>query len=159
LVPIVPHTDLPEDTGLLVHVHAALDGSSPAAQKLYAKLIQSYAERLANESARQEASARVPGAKTVEITESIVIRASESFEEQVPERIEEQLTKRIEEQLSKRHKLNLPEAAALAGTPILSGASAVMGSYLHSPWQDTAFALIALGAIVCILYLLKRRLL
>jgi hypothetical protein len=157
---IVPYTDLPEDVGLLVHVHVALDGSSDVAQRVYAKFVQGYAERLANESARQEASARAAGASSVEITESSIIRASESLEEQVPKRIEEQLGKRIEQQLARRQRpANLREAAALAGTPIFSGAAGVMGSYLHSPWQVTLFVLIALVAIVCILYLLKRRLL
>jgi hypothetical protein len=42
---------------------------------------------------------------------------------------------------------------------MFSGAAGVMGSYLHSPWQVMLFVLIALVAIVCILYLLKRRLL
>jgi hypothetical protein len=160
LITLFPHADLPEGVGLLVHVHVELDGSSDNAQKAYAKLIQDYAERLANESARQEASARAPGARTAEITESSVIRAYESLQEQVPQRIEEQIARKIEEQIVKRQKPStLREAAALAGTPILSGASGVMGSYLHSPWQATIFALIALGAIACILYLLKRRLL
>ena len=135
---------MPDGTGLLVHVRAVLDGSSPSAQRLYAKFVQEYAEQLASESARQEASARAPGARTTEITESVVIRAQES----------------IELQTAKRQRPgNLWEAAALAGTPILSGAAGVMGNNLHSIWQWIVFAVCAFGAVICILYLLKRRLL
>jgi hypothetical protein len=143
-IPIVPHADVPDGAGLLVHVRAVLDGSSVQAQALYAKFIQEYAERLASESARQEASARAPGAKTTEITESVVIRARESLDQQTAER---------------QRPANLWEAAALAGMPMLSGAAGVIGNNLHSPWQWTLFALSALGAVICILYLLKRRLL
>jgi len=160
LTTLVPHADLPEDVGLLVHVHVELDGSSSAARALFGNFVQDYAERLANESARQEATERASGARAVEITQSSVIRAREALEEQTPERIRERLVKEIKEDIAKRQKpANLREAAALAGTPILSGAAAVMGGYLHSPWQDAVFALIAVAAIACVLYLLKRRLL
>jgi hypothetical protein len=129
---------------LLIHVRAILDGSSKSAQELYAKYIQEYAEQLASESARQEASARAPGARTAEITESAVIRARESLYLQIAKW---------------QRPANLWEAAALAGMPILSGTAGVMGNYLHSPLQSAVFALAALGAVICILYLLKRRLL
>ena len=99
---------------------------------------------LADESARQEASARAPGAKTTEITESVIIRARESLNQQTAKR---------------QRPASLWEAAALAGMPMLSGAAGVLGSNLHSPIQWTLFALSALGAVICILYLLKRRLL
>jgi hypothetical protein len=55
--------------------------------------------------------------------------------------------------------MNVWEAAALAGMPMLSGVAGVMGDHLHSPLQSFIFAVSALGAVVCILYLLKRRLL
>jgi hypothetical protein len=142
--PIVPHTDVPKGIGLLIHVRAVLDGSSKPAQDLYGKFIQEYAEKLASESARQEASARAPGARTTEITESVVIRAHESLDEQIAKR---------------RRPAGPGEAVALAGMPILSSFTGVTGSYLHSPLQATMFTLAALGAVICVLYLLKRRLL
>lgn len=135
---------MPDGTGLLIYVRANLDGSSVPAQQLYAKLVQEYAEKLSDEGARQEASSRAPGAKTAEITESVVIRARESLDQQTAKR---------------QRPTSLWEAAALAGVPILSGAAGVTGSYLHSPLQWTLFALSALGAVISILYLLKRRLL
>jgi hypothetical protein len=144
LAPIAPHTEVPDGAGLLIYVRAVLDGSSTSAQRLYGRFVQEYAEQLGSESARQEASARAPGARTTEITESIVIRARESLEQRAAER---------------QRPDNLREAAALAGTPILSGSAGVMGNNLHSPLQWTAFTLCALGAVICILYLLKRRLL
>jgi Flp pilus assembly protein TadB len=135
---------VPNGIGLLIHVRAVLDGSSRQAQELYAKFIQEYGEQLASESARQEASARAPGAKTTEITESVVIRARESLDEQTARR---------------QRPANLWEAAALAGMPMFSGAAGVMGNNLHSALQWVTFVLLAFGAVVCILYLLKRRLL
>ena len=144
LTPIIPHADMPDGTGVLVHVRVVLDGSSLWAQRRYAGYIQEYAEKLANESARQEASARAPGARTVEITESAVIRARESIELQTAMR---------------QRPNNLWEAVALAGVPILSGAAGVAGGYLHSIWQYLLFAVCAFGAIACVLYQLKRRLL
>lgn len=142
--PLVPYSVVPKGTGLLIYVRAILDGSSKPAQELYAKFIQEYAEQLASESARQEASARAPGARNAEITESAVIRARESLYQQIAKR---------------QRPASLWEAAALAGMPILSSAAGVMGNYLHSPLQSAVFALAALGAVICILYLLKRRLL
>lgn len=133
-----------DGTGLLIHVRAALDGSSISAQHLYARVIQEYAEQLASESARQEVSARAPGARTTEITESVIIRARESLDQQTAKR---------------QRPASLWEAAALAGMPMLSGTAGVMGNNLHSSLQWTVFTLSALGAVICILYLLKRRLL
>jgi hypothetical protein len=78
--------DVPDGIGLLIHVRATLDGSSRPAQELYAKFVQGYAEQLASESARQEASARAPGARTTEITESVVIRARESLDQETAKR-------------------------------------------------------------------------
>jgi hypothetical protein len=144
LTPIVPLAGVPDGAGVLIHVRAILDGSSKPSQELYAKFVQAYAEQLADESARQEASARAPGAKTIEITESIIIRARESLDQQTAKR---------------QRPSNLWEAAALAGMPILSGAAGVMGGNLHSPLQWAIFVSSALGAVICILYLLKRRLL
>lgn len=144
LKPIVPNRGLPEGIGLLIHVRATLDGSSTAAQELYAKYVQEYADFLASESARQEASMRAPGAVTTEITESVVIRARESLDQQTAKR---------------RRPANFWEAAALAGMPTLSGVAGVMGNNLHSPLQWVTFACSAAGAVISILYLLKRRLL
>lgn len=141
---IAPHADVPDGTGLLIHVRVTLDGSSAPAQGLFAKFVQEYAEQLANESARQEASLRAPGAKTTETTESVVIRARESIDQETAKR---------------QRPASLWEAAALAGMPMLSGTAGVMGSNLHSFLQWTVFALAVLGAVTCILYLLKRRLL
>ncbi len=144
LIPIIPYNDVPDGAGLLIHVRATLDGSSGSAQALYAKFVQEYAERLSGESARQEASARAPSAKAIEITESVVIRARESLDQQTAKR---------------QRPANLWEAAALAGMPMLSSTAGVMGNYLHSPLQWAIFVLSACGAVICILYLLKRRLL
>lgn len=143
-VKIVPHSDVSDGTGLVVQIRVVLDGSYRAAQKVFAKSIQEYGEKLASESARQEATGRAPGAQTVEITESAVIRAQEALDQQVAER---------------SRPSNKIEAVSLAGAPIFSGATGVMGSYLTNALNWTVFSLLAMIAASCILYLLKRRLL
>jgi hypothetical protein len=129
---------------MLIHVRVGLEGSSKAAQELFGKLIQEYAENLASESARQEASERAPGAKTTEITESVVIRASDSIKQETAKR---------------QRPANAREAFALAGTPIFSGTAGIIGGNLHGAFQWGTFSVSAFCAVVCILYLLKRRLL
>jgi hypothetical protein len=141
---VVPRSDAPDGTGLVVETRVVLDGAYPPAQRAFAKAIQAYADRLAIESAYQETTERAPGATAVEITESAVIRAQESLERKIAQG---------------RRPANAAEAFALAGTPILSGATGVMGSYLHSGMQWAAFLVLAAGAASLILYLLRRRLL
>ncbi len=141
---LIPNADIPDGVGLLIHIRANLDGSSDDAKILYAKFIQEYADLLASESSRQEASARAPGARAIEITESTVIRARESLNQEIGRR---------------RRPTNWREATALVGVPILSGTAAVMGSNLHGVWQWAVFAVVSAGAVACLLYLLKRRLL
>ncbi len=85
-VQIVPHSDVPDGTGVVVQVRVVLDGSSRPAQRIFAKSVQEYGEKLASESARQEATGRAPGAQTVEITESAVFRAQEALDRQVVEK-------------------------------------------------------------------------
>jgi hypothetical protein len=143
---------VPDGTGLLIHIRAVLDGSYTPAQELYATYVQEYAEQLASESARQEASARELGAKAIEITESAVIRARESLNKRTAEQ-------QLAAQPIKRQPLGIWEAAALAGAPMFSAATGVTGSYLHSLLQWVLFSLSALAGVICILYLLKRRLL
>ncbi|MFE7870191.1 hypothetical protein ACFUYE_07590 [Micromonospora humida] len=118
-----------------------LDGAYNPAQLAFAKAVQAYAEKLAIESANQEASERAPGASNTEITESAVIRAREAFD------------KKVALQVRRRNPL---DPYALAGSPIFSGATGVMGSYLHSPAQVASFLALAICAATCILYLAKR---
>jgi len=144
MTPLIPNADIPDGVGLLIHVRANLEGSSDRAQHLYARFIQDYADLLAGESARQEASARAPGARAVEITESTVIRARESLNQEIAKR---------------QRPAGWREGVALLGVPILSGTAGVMGSNLHSSWQWAVLGIASAAAIACLLYLLKRRLL
>ena len=142
---IITGSDGLDGTGLLVvKIQTNLDGSYLPAQEVFAQAVQSYADKLASESARQEATGRATGAKHPEITASAVIRAQETLDR-----------KSVEQ----KRPANARESFALAGTPILSGATGVMGSYLDSPAQWASFAVLATGATSCILYLLRRRLL
>lgn len=144
LQPIIPYAEVPDGVGLLIHLRTILDGSSPSAQVKYAKFVQEYAEQLADESARQEASTRAPGARAVEITESVVIRARESIDQQTSAR---------------QRPVDWKEAVALAGVPILSGVVGVLGGHLNSPLEWGSFIFSAAAAVICVLYSLKRRLL
>lgn len=142
---VTPHSEVPEGAGLSIHVRVLLDGSSEPAQKAYAKAVQAYAEKLASESARQEASARAPGATTCEITESAVIRAAESLDR---------------ESAKRQRPANFGEAATLAGLPMFSAATGIMGgSYLHSVGQVAIFLALSAVTVLCVLYQLRRRLL
>jgi hypothetical protein len=153
--PIIPHSNLPDGVGFLIQIRAALDGSYPPARNLFARTVQDYAEKLDSESARQEVSARAPGALTREITETAVIRARDSLEQEPVTR----MLASLEQDGARRQPASLWESAALAGSPMFAGAAGVIGAYLHSPLQWAAFSLCALGGVICILYLLKRRLL
>lgn len=135
---VVPHSVVPAGSGIVVPTRVLLDGAYAPAQLAFARAVQSYAEKLAIESADQEAPERAPGATSTEITESAVIRAQET------------LDKKVALQVRKRKPL---DPYALAGSPVFSGATGIMGSYLHSPTQVVAFVVLALCAAACILYL------
>lgn len=141
---ITPHSDIPDGVGLSIHVRVQLDGSYGPAQKTFAKAVQTYAEKLASESARQEASARAPGATACEITESAVIRAAESLDRETAKR---------------QRPANFGESATLAGLPMSSAATGITGSYLHSAGQWIVFVALCAVTVFCVLYQLKRRLL
>lgn len=138
---VVPHSAVPIGSGIVVPTRVLLDGAYAPAQLAFARAVQSYADKLAKESDNQAGSERAPGVTSTEITESAVIRAQESLDEKVAL------------QVRKRSPL---EPYALAGSPIFSGATGVMGSYLHSPIQLVAFIALTLCAATCILYLAKR---
>ncbi|MEU6788073.1 hypothetical protein ABZ912_53535 [Nonomuraea angiospora] len=137
----IPPTRTPDGAGIVVPVRTILDGAYEPAQLAFARAIQSYADKLAIESANQEASERAPGANSTEITESAVIRAQEALDKQVALKVR------------KRSPL---DPYALAGSPIFAGATGVMGSYLHSLLQVIAFIILAVLAIACILHLAVR---
>lgn len=141
---VVPRSGIADGTGLVIEVRVALDGSSHPAQRVFGKNIQEYAERLATESTRQEFNGRAPGANSVEITESAVIRAEES----------------LEQQAAKRNRTGSKlESAALAGSPIFSCATGVAGSYLTNTLNWATFGTLAIISISCVFYLLRRNLL
>jgi hypothetical protein len=143
-VRVVPRSEVPDGTGLVVQVRVLLDNSYRPAQQAFARFVQNYAERLARETSYQEISERPSGATTAEITESAVVRAQESLERKIAQ---------------ERRPADARDAFALAGVPIFSGAAGVAGSYLHSRPQWIAFLALAIVAASCVLYLLKRRLL
>lgn len=137
----VPSTALPTGSGIVVPVRVILDGTYTPADLAFAKAVQNYADRLATESANQAESEKAPGATNVEVTESSVIRAQES------------LDKKVALQVNARSRW-IPYA--LAGSPIFSGATGVMGSFLHSPLQIAAFVVTAGIAALCIIFLAKK---
>jgi hypothetical protein len=124
----------------VVPTRVLLDGAYAPAQLAFARAVQSYADKLANESDNQAGSERAPGVTSTEITESAVIRAQES------------LDKKVALQVRKRSPL---EPYALTGSPIFSGATVVMGSYLNSTIQVVTFIALALCAAACILHLAR----
>jgi hypothetical protein len=138
----MPHTEVPVGVGVSITVRVLLDGSSEPAQRAFGKEVQAYAEKLASESARQEASARATGAMTCEITESAVIRAAES----------------LQQQTAKERPPRFREAAAVAGKSMCTAAMGTMGNFLHSAAQVSVFAGLSIVAAICILQPLKRRL-
>lgn len=138
----IPPTALPEHVGVVVPTRTNLDGAYEPAQLAFARAVQAYADKLAIESANQEASERAPGVNSKEITESAVMRAREA------------LDKKVALEVRKRSPL---DPYALAGSPIFAGATGVMGSFLHSLAQVLAFSVLAVLAIACILHLATRR--
>ncbi|GGM43886.1 hypothetical protein GCM10007977_051840 [Dactylosporangium sucinum] len=139
---VIPASGVPEGVGVVVPTRTLLDGAYEPAKLAFGRAVQAYADKLAIESANQEASERAPGANSTEITESAVIRAQEA------------LDKKVALQVRKRSPL---EPYALAGSPIFAGATGVMGSFLHSLVQVIAFSILAVIAIACILHLAVRR--
>ena len=139
---VIPSSGIPDHSGIMVAARANLDGAYEPAQLAFAHAVQTYAERLAIESANQEISERAPGVNSKEITESAVIRAKDA------------LDKKVALQIRKRSPL---EPYALAGSPIFAGAAGIMGTYLHSLLQVVVFFVLAVLAIACILHLSVRR--
>lgn len=137
-IAVTPQAGPVVSKGLVVPVRVLLDGASLPAQHAFARAVQRYADRLAQESGNQEASNRAPGAATVEIIETSVIRAQEA------------LDKRIALEKSRTHPL---DGFALAGAPIFSGAAGVLGSYLHGPILWIAFVVTALLACASVIRL------
>lgn len=138
----IPATGVPEGVGIVVPTRTMLDGAYEPAQLAFARAVQAYADKLAVESANQEASERDPGAISTEITESAVLRAQEA------------LNKKVALQVRKQSPF---DPYALAGSPIFAGATGVMGSFLHSVLQVVAFSILAALAVGCILHLARRR--
>jgi hypothetical protein len=139
---VIPYSGIQNKIGIVVPTRTNLDGAYEPAQLAFARAVQSYAERLAIESANQEVSERAPGVNGKEITESAVIRATSALDKQVALK------------LQKRSPL---DPYTLAGSPIFAGAAGIMGSYLHSLPQVIAFSVLAVLAIACILHLSTRR--
>lgn len=139
------------DSAFLVELSVELQGASGLARKEFERAIKDYAHKLSNESALEELSSREPGVMVAEITASSLIRA------------EKNLLRKIADDSggAGRRVVGKLEGSALAGVPIFSSATGVMGSYLSSGgWlQWSVFSLLAMSAAVCIAYLAKRRLL
>lgn len=139
------------DSVFLVNISVELQGASEFARKEFERAIKDYANRLSNESALEELSTREPGVGFAEITASSLIRA------------EKNLSRKIANGAGGdgRRRVGKLEVAALAGLPIFSSATGVVGSYLGATnfWQWVAFGVLASLAISCVLYLAKRRLL
>ena len=125
-----------------VIVEVTLPGATVAAQSQLSKAIQDYADRLARESETQEISNRPPGVHYAEVTVNSVARA-----------------KTVLDRYGQRAKASGGDVAALMGVPIFSGATGVMGSYLHSAWQWSVFSASAFFTVVCLAYLARRRML
>jgi len=124
-----------------VSVEVDLHGATLAARAEFNGAVQAYADFLAAESQKQELSLRTPGVLNLEVTASAVVRA-----------------RRAISRYGKRAKPRLLESTALAGAPIFSGATGVMGSYLDGLVQISVFAGLAFMAVLCIGYLVFRRL-
>jgi hypothetical protein len=117
-------------------------GATPAAQQQLRQAIQDYANRLTRESETQELSNRHAGVMFPEVSSSAVSRATESFD-----------------RFGKRSKPSRAEVVALMGVPVFSGASGVMGSFLHSALQTGVFSACVFLTFICLIYLARRRLL
>lgn len=139
------------ESAFLVEVSVELQGTSGLARKEFERAIKDYAHKLSIESALEELSNRDPGVEVAEITASSLRRA------------EKNLLRKIADDVGSngRRTVGKLEVAALAGVPIFSSGSGVMGSYLNSGgiWQWPVFVCLAVSAFICIVYLAKRRLL
>lgn len=129
-------------TPISATVNVELHGATTNARAEFAAAVQSFAESLANECERQEISNRPPGIAHPEITANSVVRA-----------------KQVLSRFGERSKGKSLDVVGLMGVPVFSGATGVMGSFLHSTVQIVAFAVLALLAILCTGYLAYRRLL
>jgi hypothetical protein len=144
--PLVESADTAE---VIVRVSVTLDGASEAAKHKFAESLQVYADRLAQESERQEISNRAPGANVREVTASSVIRACEILDTPATDA----------PGTDQRKSLTAIERFGLAGIPLFSGACGALASYLNSPIQWLVFLVCAAIGLFCILYSLWRRLL
>jgi hypothetical protein len=125
-----------------VSIEVRLQGATEGARVEFAKALQIYAELLAAESQTQEISNRPPGVMFPEVTANSVVRAKTAFD-----------------RYGQRGKPARSESATLVGLPVFSGATGVLGSYLNSPLQWTAFSASTFLAVVCVIYLAARRML
>lgn len=132
------------ESAVVIRLSVSLDGASQVAKHKFAESIQNYADRLAQESGRQEISNRAPGATVPEITASSVIKACEVLDTPPSDR---------------RSTLTILESFGLAGAPIFSGAVGAMAGYLNSLLQWTVFLACVALSVFCVLYSLRRRLL
>ena len=133
----------------LFEVPVILEGASQAAEKEFDKAIRDYAERLSDESSYEEINGRASGAKVAEVTASSVIRAKEALQNKMASEVNS----------GRRGSMSVPEAFALAGSPLCSSAAGVMGSHLTGILQWSIFLMFGVLAVISVLYLLKRRLL
>jgi hypothetical protein len=127
---------------MLINSEVVLHGATEVARAQFEEAVQDYAERLADESEKQEISSRPPGTRFSEVSANSVARA-----------------KAVIDRYGQRAKPTPLEVAALAGLPILSGATGVMGSYLTNTLNWAIFSLLGSLAISCVAILATRRLL
>jgi hypothetical protein len=134
--------DLREVTALTSLVTATiqvdLHGSTPGAQAELRSAIQAYADSLATESQKQELSLRPPGAMNIEVSYNAVRRAREAIN-----------------RYGERAKMRPFDMACAGGVPIFSGATGVMGSYLHSPLQIVVFSVLSVLAAITVFFSIR----
>lgn len=123
-----------------IPINVTLPGATTDALNAFSGAVQSYADILSNESQKQELSLRPPGGQSPEVTYNAVLRARRAMSKH-----------------GERAKPGPLESIALAGAPTFSGATGVMGTFLHSPLQIFLFATLAFLAFVCIAYTVVRR--
>ena len=123
-----------------VHVQVDLHGATPAAKSEFSKAVQAYADWLVGESQKQELSLRAPGGQNLEVTATAVLRA-----------------RRAMSRFGEKAKPGALEGISLAASPVFSGATGVMGGFLHSTTQIVIFSILVIIALLSIAYLIVRR--
>lgn len=125
-------------TRVIATIEVELNGSTTGAQAEIRTAVQAYADSLAAESQKQELSLRPPGAANIEVSYNAVRRAREAIN-----------------RYGERAKMRAFDITCTAGVPIFSGAAGVMGSYLHSPIQIGAFAILSALAIITVFFTVR----